>query len=132
MVSCIELQFNRLNKPDNLSDINSAENNTNDEGFGVDTRDQVNPYDAVSLSEGDISEGEFMIHDTRSKFDHSAGLSPNNGDPPGVNKAEQCFTDKSSASLQKTKKENFSHEQEYTEHYEFYDPTEEEPKWKPE
>ena len=33
--------------------------------------------------------------------------------------------------LQKAEKGNFSHEQEDTEHYEFYDPAEEEPKWKP-
>ena len=73
-----------------------------------------------------------MIHHrARSKFDHGAGLSPNNGYPSGLNKAEQRSTNKSSASFQKAKKGNCSHEQEYTEHYEFYDPTEEEPKWKP-
>ena len=124
------LNLYRLNKPDNLIDANSAENNTYDEVFGVDTRDQADPYDAVSLSGGDISEEESMIHDARSKFDHTAGLSPNNGDPPRLSKAEQCSTDKLSASLQKTKKGNFSHEEEDTKHYEFYDPTEEEPKFK--
>ena len=50
------LSLYRLNKPDNLSNANSAENNSHDEGFGVDTRDQVDSFDAVSLS-GDISEG---------------------------------------------------------------------------
>ena len=89
----------RLNKPDNLSDSNSAENNTYDEGFGVNTGDQVDPYDAVSLSGGDASQEESMIHGSRSKFDHSAGLglSSNNGDPSGLNKAEQRSTDKSFA-----------------------------------
>ena len=33
--------------------------------------------------------------------------------------------------MQKIKKGNFSDEQEDTERYEFYDPTKEEPKWKP-
>ena len=33
--------------------------------------------------------------------------------------------------MQKAKKGNLSHERENTEHYEFYDPTEEELKWKP-
>ena len=32
--------------------------------------------------------------------------------------------------MQKARKGNFSHEQEDTEHYEFYDPTGKEPKWK--
>ena len=50
------LNLYRLNKPDNLSDVNSTENNTYDDAFGVDIRDQVDPYDAVSLSGGDISE----------------------------------------------------------------------------
>ena len=78
-----------LNKPDNLSDANSSENNA----YDVDTRDQVDPYDAVNLSGGDISEEESTIHSARSKFDHGAGLSPNNGDPPGLNKAVKRSTD---------------------------------------
>ena len=95
------LNLYRLNKPDNLSDANSTENNTYDDGFGVDTRDHVDPYYAVSLSGGDISEEESMINGTKSKFAYTAGLSPNNGNPPGLNKVEQRSTDKSPASLQK-------------------------------
>ena len=91
------LNLYRLNKPDSLSDANSAENDRYDEGFGVGTNDQLDPYDAVSLSGGDISEEESMIHDTRSKFGH--GLSPNNDDTsilirqsnvPQINRLHLC------------------------------------------
>ena len=43
------LNLYRLNKPDNLSDANSAENNTYAEDFGIDTRDQLYPYDGQSF-----------------------------------------------------------------------------------
>ena len=93
------LYLYRLNKPDNLSDAISTENNTYDDGFGVDTRDQVDPYNEVSLSGGDISEEESTIHGATSIFDHSAGLSPNNGhhrvlirrsNTPQINRLHLC------------------------------------------